>query len=334
MTELKIVSLTYIAVILLRFPRIKERWSAPLLRGPEWFFDVPVPADFLQNSGRALLRNFRYRLFIPWAIELPILAALYFTGHLTFQSTALLIMLVTLFTRFNYYAARIAAEKRARTFEKSIATSPVAGVMLSLEPRTLRNYTNWWVEAGIVVALTAGTAWIAATPHAELLRSIVVNLYLQAGLLLIKYGIIRSSGAAPVDNVEQYLTWRESLRRLATGSCDVARLMFAVAPLLTLASMANGPIRWIGWVAYGVGAIFVITHEWRSRRQHLEVARRTKPARLPLQHARSPIGFWPSLPLLLLKTANGYALNLASIPARIAGLYFAGFAGLWLWLVH
>jgi hypothetical protein len=68
------------------------------------------------------------------------------------------------------------------------------------------------------------------------------------------------------------------------------------------------------------------------------VARRTKPARLPLlpdfEQIRSVLGFWPSLPLLLLKTANGYALNLASAPVRIAGLYFAGFAGLWLWLVH
>jgi len=334
MTEPQIVLLGYIAVIFLRFPRIKERWNAPLLRGPEWFFDVAVPADFLQNAGRAVLRNYRWRLFIPWMIEVPIMAALFFTGHADIRNTAGVIMLVTLFTRFNYYAARLAAEKRTRIFERPVESVHASGVMLSLEPRTLRNYTNWWVEAGIVLALCGAAAWLAEKLNGGLLRFLVVNLYLQAGLLLIKYGIIRSSGAAPVDNVEQYLTWRESLRRLATGSCDVARLMLAVAPLLSFAFLAGGTARSIGWVGYGIGAAFVIAHEWHSRGKHLEVARRTKPARLPLQDTRGPIGFWPSLPLLLLRTANGYALNLASVPARIAGLYFAGFAGLWLWLVH
>jgi hypothetical protein len=69
MTELQTIVICYIicyiATILIRFPRIKERWAAPLLRGPEWFFDVAVPPDFLQKSGRAILRYYRSRLFIP-----------------------------------------------------------------------------------------------------------------------------------------------------------------------------------------------------------------------------------------------------------------------------
>ena len=44
MTQLEIV-LLYLASIALRIPRIKERWIAPLLRGPEWFFDVAVAPD-------------------------------------------------------------------------------------------------------------------------------------------------------------------------------------------------------------------------------------------------------------------------------------------------
>jgi hypothetical protein len=210
--------------------------------------------------------------------------------------------------------------------------------MLSLQPRTLRNYTNWWVEAGIVLALSAATGWLAVGNPNGVLRFVIINLYIQAGLLLIKYGVIRSSGAAPVDNVEQYLAWRESLRRLTTGMCDITRLMFAVQPIFALGFLAGGAVRWLAWVAFTVAAIVIIVYEWRSRRKHLEVARRTKPARLPLlpdfEQTRKVLGFWPSLPLLLLKTANGYALNLASVPVRIAGIYFVGFAGLWLWLVR
>jgi hypothetical protein len=38
----------------------------------------------------------------------------------------------------------------------------------------------------------------------------VIDVYAQGGLLLIKSGVIRSGGAAPVDNVEQYLAWRKA----------------------------------------------------------------------------------------------------------------------------
>ena len=118
----------------------------------------------------------------------------------------------------------------------------------------------------------------------------------------------------------------------------MTRLMFAVQPILALGFLAGGTARWLAWIASAAATLVIIVYEWRSRWKHLEVARRTKPARLPLlldlEQTRSVLGFWPSLPLLLLKTANGYALNLASVPVRIAGLYFAGFAGLWLWLVR
>jgi len=68
--------LLYAFVIAVRWPRIRERWVAPLIRGSEWFFDVPVPPEFLNGQGRNILRDYRFRLFIPWAIEIPILAAI------------------------------------------------------------------------------------------------------------------------------------------------------------------------------------------------------------------------------------------------------------------
>jgi len=334
----------YIGVIIARFPRIKERWVAPLLRGPDWFFDVAVPPDFLKGPGAALLRNYRWRLLIPWEIEGVSLLALWAASRFNSLSITVVILVITLFTRFNYCAARIATENRARAFERPEAMQPATNVALSLEPRTLWNYTNWWVEAAIALLFAAAAVWMAFYPTAvplvprKFIGFLIVSLYIQVGLLLVKMGVVHSSSAAPADNREQYLAWRESLRRFATRMCDMMRFMFALNPLLVLCLITGGSAR--SAAAIGVGILFIalLIYECRSRLKHLEVARRTRPAKFPLlpaaRNARGLLGFWPSLPVLLLRTANGYALNLAAAPVGIAGLYFAGFAALWVWLAR
>jgi hypothetical protein len=335
----------YLLTVALRIPRIKERWVAPLMRGPEWFFDVAVPPDFLEGPGAAILRNYRWRLFIPWAIEGLTLAVLWLTGHNSEVSIIVMISVITLFTRFNYYAARIATENRTRLFERPEASQPASNIVLSLEPRTLSAYTDWPVEAGIILALSAAAIWSVFLPathdpaiERRLLSMMVIDVYAQAGLLLIKYGIIRSGGAAPVEHVEQYLAWRESLRRFTTGFCDLARLLFSLKPLLVISVIVGGSTLLAAQIGIFIVSMAAIGLGWRRRLAYLKVARRTRPAKFPLLPAalaaRGPVGFWPSLPVLLLKTANGYALNLASTQVGIAGLYSAGFAGLWMWLIR
>jgi hypothetical protein len=341
MTQSQQVVGIYILIAILRIPRLKERWIAPLMRGREWFFDVAVAPDFLKGPGAALLRYYRWRLFIPWAIEGAILGTLWLTGRNNAVNILLLISGIALFTRFNYYAARIATENRTRQFERPDAQQPASNVVLSLEPRTLRGYTYWWVEAGIVLALAAAAVWLAYLPPSvrpRIINLLIVNVYLQAGMLLVKRGLIRSSGAAPADNVEQYLAWRESLRRFTTLTCDLIRFLLTLQPLMALAFVAGGPARFIALPVFFGVSLAAVGVGWWIRLAHLKVARRTRPAKFPLlpaaQKARGVVGFWPSLPILLLRTANGYALNLASAPVQIAGLYFAGFAGLLVWLAR
>jgi hypothetical protein len=306
---------------------------------------VAVPLDFLQGPGAAILRNYRWRLFIPWGIEGLTLAALWLTGHVSEVSILIMISAITLFTRFNYYAARIVIENRTRLFERPEASQPASNVVLSLQPRTLAAYTGWWVEAGIILALSAAAIWSVFLPatnnpaiQRRLLSMMVIDVYAQAGLLLIKYGIIRSGGAAPVDNVEEYLAWRESLRRFTTGFCDLTRLLFSLKPLLVISVIVGGSTLLAAEIGFVIVSIAAIGLGWRSRLAYLKVASRTRPAKFPLlpaaQEARGPVGFWPSLPVLLLKTANGYALNLASTQVGIASLYSVGFAGLWMWLLR
>jgi len=127
--------------MVMRIPRIVERWRASMLRGPEWFFGAAVPADFLEGPGRAILRDYRWRLGIPWAIEIPLLAAILLLGG---NKIAILVVLfvITLFTRFNYYWARQWAENRARAFGTRVSAEPVSAVTLSLEERSLGAYTE------------------------------------------------------------------------------------------------------------------------------------------------------------------------------------------------
>jgi hypothetical protein len=175
------------------------------------------------------------------------------------------------------------------------------------------------------------------------LRATIFYIYLQAGLLLIKRAMIRARSVAPADNAAQYLAWRESLRRLSTVICDYVRLIYAFAPLIAVLQSAVKP--WEGSAAqaatviavFGAGGLSTV-YEWRRRLQHLEVARHTRPASFLILPDTPDAGwlvcFRPALPVLLLNGPNGYALNLASAPARIAGWYIVGFAALWVCLTR
>ncbi|HWZ30041.1 MAG TPA: hypothetical protein VNX18_01830 [Bryobacteraceae bacterium] len=349
MTENQILLLVWIVGVAGRIPRIVERWKAPLLSGPGWFFGIQVAPDFLTDAGRAILKRYRLRLFLPWAVEIPFSVALLVTGH----TLAIfgLVFVITLLTRLNFYANRNAAENAARRFEVSGTKEPTATMALSLQPRTLRAYTNPWIEASIALAVAGSLAWLgyryAALGDWHPLRGPIavtlISIYLQIGILLMKRAFVRARSGAPAENAEQYLAWRESLRRLSTAHCDYIRLLLVCPPLIVdLASMTNP---WQGSMAQTGTLIFVSTlsailvwFEWWKRQQHLKVVRTTKSPAFLGRSDSSDVGrlvcFKSSLPMLLLKGPNGYALNLASAPARTAGLYFAGCAALWVFLTR
>jgi hypothetical protein len=332
-----------------RIPRIVERWKAPFLNGPGWFFGVQVPSDFLAGGGQAILAAYRRRLFVPWAVELPLTAALWATGH----PLAILpvIAVITLLTRLNYYADRQTAEHRARRFESPAASEPQFTISLSLQPRTLAQYTKGWVEATILLVYTALLAHLVWRylvledwhPMRGVLSVTLLSIYLQGGALLAKRAFVRARSSAPAVGAEQYLAWRESLRRLSTTLCDYIRLMLLSLPVLAdLVSLTDhwqgSPAQTVSIVAALSLAVVLVWFEWRDRRQHLHVTREARPAgflvRPDTADTAWPLCYRPALPMLLLKGPRGYSLNLASAPARTAGLYLAGCALLLVFLTR
>src|SRR5579872_303478 len=324
-----------------RIPRIVERWKAPFLRGAGWFFGVEVAPDFEAGAGASILRRYRLQLFLPWAIELPIVATLLLTGHARY--VAIVIAAMTLLTRVNYYAARMMAEGRARKFELcAIQTQSSSTISLSLRPRILRDYTNPWIEIAIAVGIGGSLAWIGVryltSGDWHLVRQpfclTLVYIYLQAGFLLLKRGIIRARYAAPAGDTAQHLAWRESLRRLSAAVCDYSRILFALGPIaidgFAFRTWENSGVRMAATGAFMTVFAILTWLEWKRRREYLDVARRTRPAKLlAMPDLPDPVRivcFQPARPALLLCGSNGYSLNLASAAVKSAGLYVAGCA--------
>jgi hypothetical protein len=224
MTENQILLLVWIVGVAGRIPRIVERWKAPSLSGPGWFFGIQVAPDFSTGAGRAILASYRLRLFLPWAVEIPFSVTLLVTGH----TLAIfgLVFVITLLTRLNFYANRNAAENAARRFEVSGTKEPAATMALSLQPRTLRAYTNPWIEASISLAVAGSLTWLGYRhtvlgdwhPLRGPMAVTLISIYLQIGILLMKRAFVRARSGAPAENAEQYLAWRESLRRLSTAT--------------------------------------------------------------------------------------------------------------------
>lgn len=349
MTENQILALLYVFSVILRVPRIVERWRAPLLRGEAWFFNVSVPRDFLNGAGALIQRDYRLRLFRPWAVELPVLAALVVTGNQRY--VVALIFVLTLATRLNFYAARRTAEVSAQRFALPEAGERVSAVALSMRRRTLADYTSPWIEAVIAMAIGASLGWMGyryslwhdwAVLRGSLAATAIV-LYFQVGLVLLKRAFVRARTVAPADNAEQYMAWRDSLRRLSTAMCDYARILFAFSPLLVDLRLVTNP--WQGSAAQTATIIVLLAgglaatwYEWHHRLLYLQVARQTRPAkylvRRDLEDVERIVCFRPTVPMLLLNGPKGYTLNLASAAVRRAGLYLAGYAALWVCLTR
>jgi len=46
------------------------------IRGPEWLFNVHVQPGFYEGEGRKLLHRYRMRMFIPFAVDIPLAIAI------------------------------------------------------------------------------------------------------------------------------------------------------------------------------------------------------------------------------------------------------------------
>jgi hypothetical protein len=160
-------------------------------------------------------------------------------------------------------------------------------------------------------------------------------LYLQLGLLYAKKVVLAWQSPVPQFQAEEHMEVRENARRFYLNVCDCNRGAALVAmsfwPIMLSTSRAAMPKLMATWATLWMLATVIATVWIEIRRKQVAMfALRTNPVKLPEflgqpDIPRWPLCFQPSAPMLMLKGARVYSLNLASNLSYVGAAYLAGF---------
>jgi len=319
-----------------------RRARQPRLRGAGWFFDLRVPEDFYVTGGRTILRRYWMRIGIPFVVDIPIAAFIFLTGR--FMLLPPLVLGLAALIHVNHVWSVHLAERQAQRLAVPDAGDPVARVALSLTPRRLRDYANGPLEWAMALSAAMAIMWLArvyTTSPAHLPARVVFGvpvtlLYVQLGAVLVKAIVVAWRAPAPLTQTAEHVDAREEKRKYYLRVCDAFRaamtaaiVFWAIKISAPPASVAGLDRLWFaGYVAFGLAATVWIEIK---RKQLVTLSLRARPVTLPdflrqSELTRWPVCYQPSAPLLTLKGARGYSLNLANAFARAGVAYIAGLA--------
>jgi hypothetical protein len=340
--------LFYIFFWVVRINGCVRRGRQPLLRGPEWFFNVRVQPDFYRGPGRKILRRYWMRMFIPLAFDVPLAIAIFLSGR--FPLLSWLILGLCALIHINHSFSVDLAERQARPFAILEAEQPVASVALSLTPRRLRDYTNRNVEFALALSSLAAFAWLVryyfAMPEHHNLRLVfgvpAFLLYVQLGILFIKRVVVAWRTPVPQAQAAEHMEAREETRKYYLRVCDWNRAVASAGILFWPIKISASPaglshllsIWFAVWLVIGV--VVTIWVEIK-RKQLVTLALRARPVKLPdflhqSEIAKWPVCYQPSAPMLMLKGARGYSLNLANQLTHLGAAYLIGLVALFVLL--
>ncbi len=336
--------IVYVLFWAVRINGCVRRGRQPLLRGREWFFNVHVRPGFYEGAGRGILRRYWMRMLIPFAVDVPVAAAIFYSGRLPLL-TVLILGLCALIHVNHVYSVDL-AERQARPFAVHEDEQPVASVASSLAPRRLRDYMDRKMEWGLALATLGAFAvlirhYLSAPEPRDwrlLLFPPIYFLYLQAGMLFVKRVVVAWRSPVPQHQAAEHLETREATRKYYLKVCDWSRAAAAAGFLYSAISLDAASADRTRLFAFFFGALLAISITvtiWVEikRKQLVKMALRARPLKLPdflnqSEIARWPLCFQPSAPLLVLKGPRGYSLNLANSLACIGAAYLAGFIAL------
>ena len=305
-----------------------RRWQQPVVRGREWFFSVRVTTDFYAGAGRKILDRYRLRMFGPIAVEVILAAAIFASGRLSYLIW--LIIAASITVQVNHLFSVDLAERQARRYAVPEAEQPVSSVMLSLTPRRLRDYTNSRTEKFIILACIGTLVWLVRyylrLPAEHSLRGVFGGpaflLYIQLGILFIKYGIVAWRTPIPQAQAEEHL----HARLLVAGELLFWPVLLTVSP-----SMRTYAGTFFFVVVLAVVVVLHIRQEL-GRHAVLKASLRTRPMKMPdflhKEHSGWLLCYEPGTPMLLIRGARGYSLNLANKLTQVGAAYLAGLIAL------
>lgn len=342
----------------LRLLSLRRFWRLPLRHGEGWFLSTQVAPDFYRGAGAQLLRQYRRWLLAAFAVDLLLIAALLVSGKFFFIMREQFIAIVLSVIWFNFTVMQFAC--RVKALAGSSPSQPATAVQLSLATRRLRDYSNWPLET-LLIGLLLGTgvllvdwrtgflglvpAWSRAdAAQAGGLLGVVWFLYLQVGLLLLKQVFVRVRMKLPVKRAEDYRRRREAWLTYHLRVCDAARLLCALALLGQAINKAFEPAgSWALWsVLFGVTLAVYLFYNIRERRRLAVVEREIRPIELVKEFPPAPVAegrflaggllyFNRDNPVVLARSPQGLALNLANRSTYLWGAYLAGLVLLLIW---
>lgn len=266
-----------------------RRWRQPKRRGPEWFFDVHVQRDFYTGEGKKILRGYWLRMLLPFAIEIPMAIAVIVSGH--YFALAWLILGMAAVIHGNHLFSVDRAERQARRFAVTEDEQPVSSVVLSLQPRRLRDYTSRNVERFIIFSAIAALAWLIRfylRSPAQNFRLVfggpLVLLYWQLGFLIAKIGIVSWRTPVPQAQAEEHLQAREKARKFYLKVCDWNRIVIAGSLLffpfiLSAPAPLRMPLIQYDFIALIIGTAILTVWQEVERNNVLKASLRARPVR-------------------------------------------------------
>ena len=334
--------IVYVFFWLIRINGCIRRGRQPRLRGPEWFFNVHVQPGFYEGAGRNLLRGYWMRMMIPFAVDIPIATAIIASGHMLWLNW--LVLGLSALIHINHAISVDLAERQARPFAVEEDEKLVDSFALSLAPRRLRDYTSpaveWSIALAFVAAFALGAYYYKSSPEHTNLKAVFAEplfmLYLQFGMLYVKTLVLAWRNPVPQTQAADHMKFREETRKYYLRVCDFQRIAIAAGSLfwpvgLTFAPDRLQSIAGIWFVAWMIVCVIATVVVEIKRKQLSDLSVLARPVKLPdLLHqsdlARWPVCYQPSAPMLMLKGARGYSLNLANSLAHYGAAYLAGFA--------
>jgi len=338
------VVIFYILFWLIRINGCIRRGRQPLNRGPEWFFNVHVQPGFYTGAGRRILHRYWMRMFIPFAVDIPVAVAIFLSGHLLLLNWLVLVLCALI--HINHLFSVDLAERQARPFAIPESERPVASIALSMTPRRLRDYTNRKVEWALAISSMIALAWLAryylAAPEHHNPRLVfgvpAFYLYLQLGMLFVKRIVVEWRAPVPQDYAAEHVEIHEATRKYYLRLCDWNRALAAAGILFWPIQISVSPatlnrllnIWFVIWLVIAVAGTVLVEIK---RKQLVTLALHAPPVKLPdflsqSKIARWPVCYQPSAPMLILKGAHGYSLNLANTLSYLGAAYLAGLVGL------
>lgn len=354
-----LVLLTATLILFLRLNKVRRFWRLPLQKGADHFMSIRVQPGFYQRDGAQLIKRYRRALLIAVLLDSPLIVWLAVKQRYDFLLVEQFVMMIVGAVVYNLIIVHFSYQ--AQTISGIDQVSQPTTLQLSMSTRRLSDQTNWIAEGIVIAGMLAAIVMILraylSSPHdAEDYRAMLRGglmlsawiIYLQIGLLLLKIVFVRWRMPLPAKRTDEFRQWRAVWLRYHLRILDLIRMLAAIV----LCSGAWIKLKWLGWTNDAVVAACIIwipsfavflTLAVREARRLAAAQRELKPTEMIDEFPRRPVPqgrflaggllyFNRDNPVVIVRSINGVAINIAHPSAYVWLAYFVGLAVLTAWL--